>query len=391
MSAPNRVQRVAIACGGTGGHLFPGLAVARELRDRGVEALLMVSPKAVDQHAVAGLGGEFRVMTVPAVGFTGANLPAFFLAGLRACRASRRGFQDWRPDAVLAMGGFTSVAPVLAGRRLGCPCFLHESNAVAGRATRWLSRMVEAVFVGFPAAAGRIRARRVVVTGTPVRPEFRKPSPEAARATLGLDPDRPLVLIMGGSQGARAVNDWVSAAAPSIARTDPRLQWCHLTGAADESRVREVYAASGLRARVLSFCSRMADLMAASTLAVSRSGASSLAELAAVRLPAVLVPYPDAADDHQRANARVFVEAGAAAVLDPAVAGVPEVVEVLGRLLSDPEARARIQAALAGLDAPGAAVRIAEAILGHPGSVMAAGRTAPNGGHPRPGIQPKVA
>jgi len=364
MNPGSTVRRVVIACGGTGGHLFPGLAVGRELRARGVEVTLIVSPKEVDQRALHGCGAGFQVRVLPAVGGSLRRLPAFLATTLRGYRQAIRGFRAERPDALLAMGGFTAVAPVLAARRLGIPRFLHESNVVPGRANRWLARLVDRGFVGFAAAAERLPAPAVTVTGTPVRPEFRHPDSHAAPSQFGLDAGRPVLLVLGGSQGAQGVNQWVTLSAPALAARHPELQICHLTGPADQETVRRAYAAAGVPARVLPFSDRMEVLMSAATVAVSRSGASSLAEIAAMRLPSVLIPYPVAADDHQRANARVFVAAGAARMLDPVTDGPGDLVEALDGLLSDPALRDRFRAALEGLDFPEAAVRITEGVLG---------------------------
>lgn len=362
MTPGNSVQRVAIACGGTGGHLFPGLAVAGELAARGTEIMLLVSTKDVDQRALRGHAASYRVETLPVVGFSGANLPTFLLATWRGYRRVRRSFDAWKPAAVLGMGGFTSAAPVLAGRRRGAFCFLHESNAFPGRATRWLSRIADECFLGSAAAAPHLAHCRTYVTGTPVRSEFRDQTPAAARAALGLAPERPVLLVMGGSQGARGVNQLATAAMPALAARHPELQFCHLTGPMDAEIVRAAYASAGVPAWVFPFSDRMDSLLAAATLTMSRSGASSLAEIAAVRVPSVLIPYPDATDDHQRLNAEAFVNAGAARMLDQRTASPEQVGAMINSLLEDSELRKRMQEALAVLDAPAAAARIADGI-----------------------------
>ncbi len=361
--APARPPRpIAIACGGTGGHLFPGLAVADQLRARGCPVTLLISPKEVDQHAVRNATGV-SVVTLPAVGWTGGRLIAF-LRGFRASyRASRRLFQHQRPAAVLAMGGFTSAPPVLAGRRAGAETFLHESNAIPGRANRWLSWIIGQAFVGFAEAAPRLHTRNVTVSGTPVRPQFCPRNPGECRAALGLDPRQPVALVMGGSQGARGVNDLVLAALPLVAGGAPDLQWFHLTGPNDFAQVRDHYAALGLPGRVHPFFDQMELALGAATVAVSRAGASSLAELAALRVPAVLVPYPAAADDHQLHNARAFERTGAALLLQQGSATPESLARAILDLLHNDELRARMSAALAPWHAPRAAEQIAQALL----------------------------
>lgn len=361
---PARPPRpIAIACGGTGGHLFPGLAVAEQWHARGGAVTLLISPKDVDQQAVRNATGV-TVVTLPAVGLSGGRRLAFLRGFWKSYRASRRLFQSQPPGAVLAMGGFTSAPPVLAGKRAAAKTFLHESNAVPGRANRWLAWLVDQAFVGFAEAAPRLRARSVTVTGTPVRAQFHPRDPGDCRAALGLDPRRPVVLVTGGSQGARSVNDLVLAALPLLARGAPELQWLHLTGAPDLEKVRERHAALGLTSRVHPFFDRMELALGAATVAVSRAGASSLAELAALSVPAVLIPYPAAADDHQLHNARAFERTGAAWLLEQATATPESLAQALLDLLRDDARREKMSAALAAWHAPHAAEQIADAIAG---------------------------
>lgn len=363
MSAGHPSVNVAIACGGTGGHLFPGMAVGHELRARGCEVSLLVSPKEVDQQAVRGAAGDFRVVTLPAVGLTGRNVLRFASASFRSYRAARREFRGCRPDAVLAMGGFTSAPPVLAGMRIGAATFLHDSNTVPGRANRWLAPLVDECLIGFPEAAGRLRCRRITTTGTPVRPGFVPRDRAAACRDLGLDPAGPVLLVMGGSQGAAGVNQLVIAAWPALAAKFPGLQLIHLTGISDHERVRAAFAPHAPRVQVHPFLSNMGLPLAAATVAVSRSGASSLAELAAMGLPAVLVPYPAAVDDHQRHNAEAFAANGAARVLLQRDAQPERLAALVAELAETGAVRDRALAALAGLHRPAAAVDIAERIL----------------------------
>lgn len=379
MTQPLPNLHVAIACGGTGGHLFPGLAVGHELVARGCDVSLLISPKDVDQQAVRGVAGEFNLVTLPAVGLTGRRVLKFAAASLRSYRAARTAFRPRPPQAVLAMGGFTSAPPILAGKRSGAVTFLHESNTIPGRANRWLAHVVDECFVGFDAAAGRLRNPRVVNTGTPVRPGFAATDAAGARLALGLDPTQPVLLVMGGSQGAAGVNQLVVAAFPAMLEKIPGLQLVHLTGAQDHEPVRAALAAHGRRVRVHAFFSEMELLLAAATVAISRSGASSLAELAAMRLPAVLIPFPAAVDDHQRHNAEAFAAHGAARVLTQKSATPAQLVELVAELAAEGASRSRAIAALAALDRPAAAAEIAERILQrlpHGSGARAGGATA---------------
>jgi UDP-N-acetylglucosamine--N-acetylmuramyl-(pentapeptide) pyrophosphoryl-undecaprenol N-acetylglucosamine transferase len=355
-------SNIAIACGGTGGHLFPGLAVAEFLRAQGCRIILLISPKEVDQEAVRRASG-MEVVTLPAVGLTRGRFLAFAAGSVRSYRASLKAFNSSTPAAVLAMGGFTSAPPLLAGKRLGARTFLHESNSVPGRANRWLSRVVDHAFISFPGAADRLHASCVSVSGTPVRNSFRGLEAGPCRAALGLDPASPVVLVTGGSQGASGVNSLVINALPRLAVSVPGAQWIHLAGSRDAERVRDAYARVNLRAMVLPFFDRMDLALGAATVAVSRAGASSLAEITAVRLPSVLIPYPAATDDHQLCNARAFTDSGAAVLLEQSGASADALHDALVPLIVDTRKRNAMSAALAGWDAPEAAVRIGSAIL----------------------------
>jgi UDP-N-acetylglucosamine--N-acetylmuramyl-(pentapeptide) pyrophosphoryl-undecaprenol N-acetylglucosamine transferase len=353
---------VAIACGGTGGHLFPGLAVGEQLLERGCDVTLLISPKEVDQQAVQSVR-DMDVVTLPAVAYGRGQLARFVSGFVQSYRAARRLFRSRPPQAVLAMGGFTSAPPVLAGRAAGAATFLHESNTIPGKANRWLAHVVTQAFVGFPGAAARLHHPDILHTGTPVRPQFQPGDAGAARMALGLDARRPVLLVMGGSQGASGVNDLVVSALPALAAARPELQYLHLTGPADVDKVQQAYVRLGLRAVVRPFLSEMELALGAATVAVSRAGASSLAELAVMRLPAVLVPYPAAADDHQRHNAEALAADGAALFLGQRTASGADLAAQVGRLVTDEAARAAMARALERWDVPDAAARIADRIV----------------------------
>ena len=353
---------IAIACGGTGGHLFPGLAVAEQLLKRGCAVTLLVSPKEVDQQAVKMARG-MEIVTLPAVGLQNRNYFSFAASFVRSYFAARKVFRDSPPTAALAMGGFTSAPPICAAKNIGAKTFLHESNTIPGRANRWLSRLVDRCFVGFPQAAGRLRNRNVTVTGTPVRPQFQPRDAASCRTALGLAPDLPTILVMGGSQGASGINELIVNSLGLLASGQRRVQFLHLSGPGDAEKVRGAYAKAGLCASVHPFLAEMDLALGAATVAVSRSGASSLAELAAVRVPSVLIPFPAATDDHQYFNARAFEETGAARLLEQKAATPETLVRLMLELIEDTGIRDRMQAALARWHAPQAAEQIAETML----------------------------
>ena len=360
--SPQPEVRVAIACGGTGGHLFPGLAVAEQLAGRGCAVTLIISPKDVDRQATEKISG-MEVVTVPAVGLSRGEEMAFIRGFLQSYRAAAKQFTSCPPQAVLAMGGFTSAPPILAARRKGARTFLHESNTIPGRANRWLSRIVHRAFVGFPTAAGRLHNRNVTVTGTPVRRHFQTREAAICRASIGLDPARPVLLVMGGSQGASGINRLVLESLPLLVSRAPDWQFFHIAGPSDAEKVAHAYTALGLKAVTHSFFAQMELALGAATVAVSRAGASSLAELAAMRVPTVLIPYPAATDNHQFHNARAFEATGAVRLLEQKAATPEMLIQLLGDLIENPAMRAKMQAALAQWHTPNAAKQIVEAML----------------------------
>ena len=362
MERTNPKPLVAIACGGTGGHLFPGLAVGEVLLSRGLEVTLLISPKEVDQQAVKSARG-MSVATLPAVGLSSGRRLEFVSGTWRSYRAAKNIFQTRPPHAVLALGGFTAAPPILAGRRLGAVTFLHESNTIPGRANRWLARVVDQAFVGFPSAAGRLRNQNIVTTGTPVRPQFQPINSAVARAALGLDSARPVLLIMGGSQGASGVNELALKTLPQFIARFPELQFIHLTGARDFEKVRAAYASHPVQVFVAPFFAEMHTILGAATAALSRAGASSLAEFAAMQLPSVLIPLPASADNHQFHNARAFAADGAARLLEQSGATPEQLVRFVTELLVENSAREKMRSALVRWHAPNAAVKIADCML----------------------------
>ena len=352
---------IAIACGGTGGHLFPGLAVAEQLKQRGCDVALLISPKEVDQQAVKSAYG-MEIFTLPAVALQNKNYFSFARSLWNSFRAARKLFKQRTPDAVLAMGGFTSAPPVFAAKKFGAKTFLHESNTIPGRANRFLARLVDEAFVGFSEAAGKLRAKKTSVTGTPVRPQFSAPSAiEKCHSALGLDPNIQTILVVGGSQGASGLNEMILSALPLIA--EKNWQWLHLTGANDFERMRAAYATRGIKAVVKPFLAEMELALGAATACVSRAGASSLAEIAAMRLPSLLVPFPAAADNHQFSNALAFEKTGAAKLLEQKKSTPEKTAAILAGLAGNEAVRSAMQSALAQWHAPRAAETIAENIL----------------------------
>ena len=357
-------MRFVIAAGGTGGHLFPGLAVGEVLLARGHEVILLISEKEIDAVATQGRN-EFQIEKLAGIGMPRLFSPAIagfafrFWKGLRRCKAL---FREWQPAAVLGMGGFTSSAPILAGRSRKVPTFLHESNAVPGRANRFNAKYVTEVLLGFEECRRHFPNARCEVTGTPIRAALLHPVAKLAALTkFGLQPGRTTLLIMGGSQGARAINTAVGNALPKL----KHLSWqaIHLAGAQDESATRAAYAREAVPASVAAFQHRMDEAYSASDFAIARSGAASLTELSHFGLPAILIPYPFAADDHQTANARIFEAAGAAVLLKEGDATPEGLAGKIAPFIQEPAWRAEMSQRSRQLAPADAAGRVADVLL----------------------------
>jgi len=329
-------MNVVIACGGTGGHLFPGLAVAEVLKGRGHEILLLISEKQIDATAVRDRK-EFRIEKIAAVGLpklVSTQVFPFakkFLNGLAACR---RIYRSFGPDAVLGMGGFTSTGPILAGRMAGLPTFIHESNAIPGKANRlnaWLSKKV---LLGFEECARFFPDIAVVVTGTPIRNSLQRPvDRQEALNNLRLKAGLQTVLVMGGSQGAHGINEAVLAVLPRFAAKP--VQFVHLTGKEDENYVYECYRKAGIPAFVSAFYHRMEEPYTIADVAIARSGAASLTEIAYFGLPTILIPYPYAAENHQLLNAEMFARHGSAEVLEESRVSGDTLSSLIDKLLKN--------------------------------------------------------
>lgn len=296
-----------IAAGGTGGHFYPGLVAAKTLRARGWEPLLVVRagdpalPK-LESEGLAALPVDLRGLPRR----PGPDLAVFAWKLTRSLGTLSRAVAAFRPDLVVGMGGYLSFPLVYAAWRRRVPRALHESNAILGLANAAGAKLGARLFWGLPPRDGGGE-----VVGTPVRPELLAPPDRAAaRRALGLDAERPVLLAFGGSQGAAALNESLPEALRGLGA---RPQVIHLAGRGKSAATEAAYRDAGVEARVLDYLEDMPAAYAAADFVVSRSGASTLAELAALRKPAILVPFPHAAANHQDFNARAFERAGAAA------------------------------------------------------------------------------
>lgn len=306
------MSKFIISAGGTGGHLSPGIALAEGLGARGHETLLLISQKKVDARLIEKYP-HLRFQRMLGTGFVWHpwKLLRCLVSQARAFFFCVRLLRQTRPDAIVGFGGFTSAPLVLAAWVLGVPSALHESNRVPGRAIRVLGRLADRVYLPPGIRVPGIRAAATRHVGLPVRREFTRLPQAAARATLGLDANQRLLVILGGSQGASALNDWARTQLEFFAAEGIQIYCVTGLGKGREgtltarSRTGEV-----VQAVFTAFSDRMGEVLSAADLVVSRAGAGTLAELIRCETPALLVPYPQAADDHQRANAEFFERQG---------------------------------------------------------------------------------
>ena len=357
-------MNIVIAAGGTGGHLFPGLAVGEVLLRRGHGVMLIISEKEIDSLATQGRS-EFRIERVPGVGLQSKSPIALvkfvlkFNAGLNQVKAL---YRDFQPSAVLGMGGFTSTAPILAGRSRKIPTFVHEANAIPGKSNKLNARLVTRVLLGFEECAKYLPAGKCTVTGTPIRTSLTtRLDKTQALAAFGLTPGKHTLLVMGGSQGAHGINQSLINALPQL--TGKPLQIIHLTGKQDEQLMRDSYAKAGVAAFVAPFYHRMEDAYSAADFTIARSGAASLTELSHFALPGILIPYPFAAEDHQTFNAKIFERAGAATLLQERETSGETLAKKLLWFLEDPARLTDMSARSASLAPQQAAERVADTIL----------------------------
>src|SRR3954451_15543484 len=352
-------MNAVIACGGTGGHLFPGVAVAEALRSRGHDVMLFVSEKEIDQLALSGRE-QFRFEKLPSIGLPSLYSPAIlgfvrrFNQSLGLCRAIYRKFQ---PHVILGMGGFTSTAPVVAGRMRGVPTFIHESNAIPGKANKMTARFVRAVLLGFKECAPFFPKVRTEVTGTPIRSDLVQLDRNEARRKLGLRDDLPTALVMGGSQGASGINQAVIKALPFL--HDTPVQMIHLTGKREERLMADNYQREKIPAYVAAFHHRMEEVYSAADFVIARSGAASLSEFAAFGLPGILIPFPYAADDHQTRNAEIYAHADAAILLKQSDLSGESLAHTIRELMENPQRLQQMMANCTRLAPNNAAGRVA--------------------------------
>ncbi|GAB4164419.1 MAG: undecaprenyldiphospho-muramoylpentapeptide beta-N-acetylglucosaminyltransferase [Planctomycetota bacterium] len=354
------MKRVVLTGGGTGGHIMPGISLAECLASRGVEVLWIGSEGGMEREIVTKRGIRYEDSGMKRVSsglFRGPRRAVMALAALPSARSKLRAFAA---DAVIGLGGYASVPTLLAARFCRIPYFLLEQNAIPGKVSRWFAPKAKRVYSQFVEARNYF-AKRVVFehTGSPVRREII----EHLRGASAQDPGKgDVVLVLGGSQGSKSVNKIFRESLPSLELEFPGLRVHHVAGAQDYDETVAAYSGR-VGHKVYSFCNEMHVLLSEATVAVARAGAVTLAELAIAGIPAVLIPYPYAADNHQAANAEVYRRAGAAKVIGPSEFNATKLITSMRELLHDPVAREKAIAAMKSFGRPNAAEDIVNSVF----------------------------
>ena len=356
-------MKIVVACGGTGGHAFPGLAVAEEMSRRGHEVVVWDSGRDIESSVMKRWKGP--------VFSTGARQLAVknVFSIIRSIARCRKEMKRYKPDALLAMGCYSSLPPVLAARSCGVRVFLHEANTVPGKAVEFLSRFADVVATSFTGTAARLPGVKTERTGLPIRSDI------ASGSRFSFIPAGSFVVfVTGGSQGAHAVNELAVAALSMFWRELEKrrsqsgaegvrpLYVIHQTGVIDEGPVIGSYAAARLPSRVHAFEKEMADALASADVVIARAGASTCFELAACGKPALLVPLPSAVRDHQHFNAAAFASAGAADEGVQAKLAPRQLCRYLLNLYDNPAKLESMSSKMRSLAVPDAASRVADMI-----------------------------
>jgi UDP-N-acetylglucosamine--N-acetylmuramyl-(pentapeptide) pyrophosphoryl-undecaprenol N-acetylglucosamine transferase len=359
--------RVLIAGGGTGGHLFPGIALAEQIVAQGGEVRFVGTERGIEARVVPEQGYALELIEVS--GIKGRGIRGLIAGLLRLPRAwlqSRRIIRRFDPHVVVGVGGYASGPIVATAALMRRPTAILEQNSIPGITNRILAKLVRRVFTTFPDARGHFPARKLALLGNPIRAELIERLEQARAQAGGTQDHPPRLFVFGGSQGARAINSALVESASALADALPGLEIWHQTGTGELERVREGYAAAGLsepRVRVVPFIKDMTEPYAWCDLVVCRAGATSLSELAAVGCPALLIPFPHATDDHQTHNAASLVAVGAAVMIPERELDSSRLVAEITGLLRDRDKLVEMRSKMLGAAKPHAAADIHRALV----------------------------
>jgi len=354
--------RVVIAGGGTGGHLFPGIAIAEEILARGNthRIIFIGTKKGIEHRILRQLGYELQEIDIE--GVKGRGLKALIKVTYQIPHSmwqSRQILKRFCPDAVIGVGGYASGPAVVTARIMGIPTAIAEQNAVPGITNRILSKFANLIFVTYAETKDWFPQSKVIVSGNPIRKVF-----AAGRAGAQEEKQYRQLLIFGGSQGAEAINKNVIAMMPQLQKMKDKLRVLHQTGDREVETVRRAYEQFGLDAQVTPFIVNMADAYAAADLIICRAGATSLAEITAAGKAAILIPYPWAANDHQTKNAEALASAGAAVIINEHELNGQKLFGVIDDLLANKQKLRQMEEASVKLGNIKAAAKIVDACMG---------------------------
>jgi UDP-N-acetylglucosamine--N-acetylmuramyl-(pentapeptide) pyrophosphoryl-undecaprenol N-acetylglucosamine transferase len=364
-------MKVVLAGGGTGGHVFPAVSIAEELKRRDPDLQLMYLGRSgsIEERIAGQRSIPFR--TIQVEGLPRENVFKITRALLKVSAGLVQSvaiLSRFRPQAVVGTGGYASLPPVIAASLLRIPSLIHEQNCVPGKANRICSRFADIVTVHFERSRRYFPGKEALVVGNPIRTDFLPQRLETmdkseAKRTLGLNQDKFTVFVLGGSRGAHALNVAVVEALEHLDQR--RIQLICMTGTDDFRWVRDSCERAGITAAVFPFIDDIVSAYFSADVAVSRAGASTLAELAAVAVPAILVPYPHATDRHQELNARVLADAGAAMMLLNGDLSGAVLAEKISAFADDPKQLEVMRACIRNFSMPDAAERVVNLLFEH--------------------------
>ena len=360
-------MRIVLSGGGTAGHINPALALAESLIEQGHEVFYAGTPQGVEARLVKEANLPFTPFE--AKGFN-RNHPKTIFSAVRIIIKSTKlacaWFEEIKPDVVVAFGGYVCIPVGRAAKKMGVPLVVHEQNSVMGMANKYLAKTARAVALTYEVAGAPVADKeKLVVTGNPVRSSVLTSTREEGRSMLGIPEEASMLLVFGGSLGARHLNAAISSMKKDLLAID-NLYVVHITGPKELEAVEAVLALTEeekKRYLVMGYQNRMGETMAACDMVVSRAGATSLAEISARCIPAILVPFPFATADHQTTNARSYVQAGAAWMMADDMVETPEFKELVLTFIDDEKARLKMSEAARGFETGNAASKLADVVL----------------------------
>ncbi len=359
-------MRLIFAGGGTGGHLLVGLGIAEEVKTQFPDSkiLFLVTGKDLEIRCVSKSGFEAFPLNASPWKKSITHIPKFIFGHFKGIFRSLKTIKRFDPDVVIGLGGYSSVPPLVAALLHGVPYVLLEQNVIPGKANRLMARWAKGVYSHFQASNSELRTPNGVfeVTGTPIRKDILNTDREEAAKTLKLSPSKKTLLVMGGSQGAKSINEVIIQCLPELEKLSQTLQIIHCTGESDYERVKAYYSKRKINAFVCGFLDNMGAAYSLADLVICRAGATTIAEVTAVGVPAVFVPYPYASENHQYWNAKAIAEKGGGIIIEEAELTPQRLLQVTSEILQDDKKRLKMKNISKSLGKPDATAVIVNLI-----------------------------